>query len=188
MTSMYIFIIYSYSLKVVQRSAAIPDPRVDKRKAHAHNASLEGVARERESACSLCTLRERDFNTRCEYALCEREIERETTHVCADQFLSHSALHNFTPLYTHCIVHYRCPHSLVALVAYWLAHVSGKGSGSILALSVFLFFFFLLTYIFHLINYLYSHYSGIECPTTSMGPQVCKPLERKEPKVQSTIN
>ena len=87
-------IIYSYSLKVVQRSAAIPDPRVDKRKAHAHNAFLEGVAREREYARSLCTLRERDFDTRCEYAFCEREIESETAHVYADQFLSHSALHN----------------------------------------------------------------------------------------------
>ena len=59
---------------------------MDKRKAHAQNASLEGVARERESARSHCTLRERDFNTRCEYALCEREIERETAHVCADQY------------------------------------------------------------------------------------------------------
>ena len=75
-----------FSSSSLVNSASIPDPRVDKRKAHAHNASLEGVARERESARSHCTLRERDFNTRCEYALCEREIERETAHVCADQY------------------------------------------------------------------------------------------------------
>ena len=88
-SSTFFFWLISSSSSLVN-SAAIPDLRVDKRKAHAHNASLEGVARERESARSHCTLRERDFNTRCEYALCERDIERdierETAHVCADQY------------------------------------------------------------------------------------------------------
>ena len=63
----------------MQRSAAIPDPRVDKRKAHSHNASLEGVARERESARSLCTLRERDsirvVNTRCANATLNAKLD-----------------------------------------------------------------------------------------------------------------
>ena len=62
-STFFLWLISSSSSLV--NSAAIPDPRVDKRKAHAHNASLEGVARERESARSHCTLRERDFNTRC---------------------------------------------------------------------------------------------------------------------------
>ena len=84
-SSTFFFRLISSSSSLVN-SAAIPDPRMDKRKAHAHNASLEGVARERESARGHCTLRERDFNTRCEYGLCEREIERETAHVCADQY------------------------------------------------------------------------------------------------------
>ena len=92
MTSMYIlsYIDYSYSLKVVQRSAAIPDPRVDKMKAHAHNASLEGVARERESA--------RIAIARCANAISIRVVNTRFANARSNAKPHTYALINFCPI------------------------------------------------------------------------------------------